>query len=64
MKLKLKYLIGIVAIAGFFAVVFGTFGVLVDREIRRRGEWRQIQEDIMRGLPDYLGERRNEPLEP
>lgn len=64
MKLKLRHLIGGVAVAGFLAVVFGTFGVLVDREIKRRGQWQQIQEDIIRGLPAYLGERREVEEEP
>ena len=63
MRIGLKHLIGIVAVAGFIAVTFGTFAVLVEREIGSRGKWQRIHEDIMRGLPSYLGERR-EPEQP
>lgn len=61
MRIELGHLIGIVAVAGFLAVTFGTFGVLVVQEIEQRAEWQRIQDDIMRGLPAYLGERREEP---
>ena len=61
MRLELKHLIGGVAVAGFLAVVFGTFGILVVREVEQRAEWHQIRDDVMRGLPAYLGERREEP---
>ena len=56
-KLKLKYLIGIVAVAGFLAVVFGTFGVLTAQEIRSRAIWNHRTDDLLRAIPNYLGER-------
>lgn len=62
MKIELKHLIGAIAVAGFLAVAFGTLGILVVREVRLRAEWQQIREDVLRGMPAYLGERR-EPEE-
>ena len=58
MKLELKHLIGAVAVAGFLAVVFGTLGVLVVREVKLRAEWQRIQDDILREVPAYLEEGR------
>lgn len=57
MKLKFKHLIGIVAVAGAFAIIFGTLGVLVMTEIENRRYWRYVTDDLLRGIPAYLGER-------
>jgi hypothetical protein len=63
-RMGLKHLIAIVATTAFLAVAFGTLGVLVVREIERRAEWQQIRDDVLRGLPAYLGERREPKEEP
>ena len=55
-NLKLRHLIGAVAAAAFFAVVFGTLGLLVVAEIQRCREWEKIKTSILRGVPAYLGD--------
>ena len=56
MKIELKHLIAAVAVAGFLAVVFGTFGVLVVKEVESRRVWNRITDDLLRAIPSYLGE--------
>lgn len=57
MAVKLKHLIAIVAVAGALAIIFGTLGVLVVKEMGNRRLWSHVADDLLRSIPAYLGAR-------
>lgn len=47
-NVKLHHLIAGVAVAAFFAVTFGTLGVLVVQEVKSCRAWAQVRDSVLR----------------